>query len=106
MGLASAKEPSLLLNPHEGPVNLSRGEEQDLILYISDDGTFDDTKRQYQVRIISADGSSFSLPVQSQAPQQPVAPPRAKGPVPVRMTAILKGISNYDAVGKTQDGQG
>jgi hypothetical protein len=100
IGLASAKEPSLLLNPHEGPVNLSREEAQDLILYVTDDGQFEDPKRQYLVKIDSADGASFTLPVQNQAVQQPVAPPPAAGAVPVRMTAVLKGISNYDAVGK------
>lgn len=99
LGVATAKEPSLLLNPHEGPMNLGRDTAQDLVLYVTDDGTFNDSKRQFQIRVINVDGTSFTVPVQNQVSQEPTAPLPAAGPVPVRMTAVLKGISNYDAVG-------
>ncbi len=58
IGVANAKEPSLLLNPTGGPLNLRHDEEQNLILYVTDDGAFD-AKRLFQVKVENADRNLF-----------------------------------------------
>ncbi|MBI5569169.1 MAG: hypothetical protein HY914_04405 [Desulfomonile tiedjei] len=106
LGAAKAKEPSFLLNPKAEALNLKADEELSLLLFVTDDGKFSDKNRKFQAKIVNADGTSFVLPVLAEEPGKEESPPGATGVFPVRMSAVLKGISNYDAVspGKTIKG--
>jgi hypothetical protein len=99
MGVALAKNPSDILNRSGGEaLNLAPQQSGQLLLFITDDDDFAQKKRRYQVRVIYTDGSSWNAPVKidggSSVPEQSVKP----GVFSVRMSAVLKGISTYDAV--------
>jgi hypothetical protein len=98
LGVARAKDPSLLLNHEGGLLNLNSQEEQNLLLYVTDDGTFADKNRKYQIRIVNEDRTSITIPVSSEPAAQPLGSVTESTTGPIRMSAVLKGISNYDAV--------
>ncbi len=105
MGVARAKSPDTLINRRKGPLNLNPLKDRQLLLFISDDGNFSLKERRYEVRVIHSDGSSWAAPVATG-----VGPPGSDSPAAdsqsgvyaVRMSAVLKGISNYDAVNPTK----
>ena len=99
LGIAKAKEPSFVLNSKAEALSLKADEDLSLLLFVTDDGKFSDKNRKFQAKIVNADGSSFVLPVLAETPGKGETPPAATGVFPVRMSAVLKGISNYDAVG-------
>jgi hypothetical protein len=97
LGIARAKNPSELLNLRREALKIDPAEDSSLLLFLTDDGQFQNKSRRYQVRIIHADGTAVTLPVKVQITPGEDAP-APQGAYPVRMTAVLKGISNYDAV--------
>jgi hypothetical protein len=103
IGVARAKNPSEIINRQVGPLNVNPQADKHLLLFVTDDGTFSQKDRRYQIKVIANDGSSWTGPVKSEAGPAPETPSVESGAAPVRMSAVLKGISNFDAVspGKT-----
>jgi hypothetical protein len=97
LGIARAKNPSELMNPRRETLKIDPVEDSSLLLFLTDDGQFQNKSRRYQLRIIHSDGTAVTLPVKIQITPGEDAP-TPQGAYPVRMTAVLKGISNYDAV--------
>ncbi len=100
IGVAKAKVPSDLINRKKGPLSINLSEEADLLLYVSDDGHFSDKDRKYRIQVKFQDGSTWGGPVESKspAPLEEVKPTH-RGSFQVRMSAVLRGLSKYDAVG-------
>ncbi len=98
IGVASAKNPSEIMNKRGGALNLTPGQTPQLLLFISDDGKFSQKDRRYQVKIINNDGTSWNAPIKTEAGPSSPSPSSRTGVFPVRMSALLKGISSYDAV--------
>jgi hypothetical protein len=101
IGVASARRPSVIINPAGGVLRINPRKDPDLLLFVSDDGKFSDPDRQYEIRVTFRDGTSTLIPVKAQ-PEVHSGAESSKpstGSHPVRMSAILKGISKYDAVG-------
>ncbi len=99
IGVARAKNPSEIINRQGGPLNVNPQADKHLLLFVTDDGTFSQKDRRYQIKVIASDGSSWTGPVKSEAGSAPEAASVESGAAPVRMSAVLKGISNFDAVG-------
>ncbi len=99
LGIALAKNPSDILNRKEGELKSRPLSDQNLLLFMTDDGKFSKQDRKYQVRVKFADGSTFNKQVQEEAGVSQTAGTPGQTVYPVRMSAYLKGISNYDAVG-------
>lgn len=106
-GVAGAKNPSVILNPQGGQLSFSPNQDRDLLLFVTDDGHFARKDRAYQLKVTQADGIAWSTPVRVEAapPPEPSAESRAAA-YPVRMSAVLRGISNYDAVGPGKEIKG
>jgi len=102
IGVARAKSPANLLNIRGGALNVNPRQDSQLLLFITDDGKFSDPQRQYQVKVANSDGTSWSATVKYDAGGASQEPGRPPGAFPVRMSAVLKGISKYDAVGPTK----
>jgi len=99
IGVASAKNPADIINRRAGPMSINPTKESRLLLFITDDGTFARKDRRYQVKVIHQDGRSWTAAVKTEAAAPAAPPPDAgTGVPPMRMSAVLKGISNYDAV--------
>ena len=98
IGVARAKNPSEIINRQVGPLNVNPQVDKHLLLFVTDDGTFSQKDRRYQIKVIASDGSSWTGPVKSEAGPAPEAASVESGAAPVRMSAVLKGISNFDAV--------
>ncbi|MEW6352524.1 MAG: hypothetical protein AB1646_26045 [Thermodesulfobacteriota bacterium] len=100
IGVAKAKVPSDLINRKKGPLNIGLSEAADLLLYVTDDGHFSDKDRTYRVDVKFQDGNVWSSPVETKSPE-PLedTKPAHRGSYPVRMSAVLRGLSKYDAVG-------
>jgi hypothetical protein len=98
IGVCDARDPSNLLNPLGGRLNISPNEHGNLLLFITDDGTFSDERRTYQVKVLNVNGTSWNAPVGLEPKIAPTTSQTRAGVYPVRMSALLKGISNYDAV--------
>jgi len=98
MGVALAKNPSDVLNKKPGPLNIVPSQENQFLLLVTDDGGFSEPQRQYQVRVTYSNGTAWTAPVKFETVSTGQDAPRPPGAFPVRMTAVLKGISNYDAV--------
>ncbi len=97
-GIASSKRPSLILNDGKRPLSVNLQQEGDLLLFVTDDGKFGSADRRFRIKLVHQDGSARTIPVaaaREPSSESPAAPP---GAYPVRMSAMLKGISNYDAV--------
>ena len=99
IGVASSRSPSAMLNPQGGPLKISPAREKDLVLFVNDDGHFSKKGRRYQLRVVHKDRSSWSIPVSPASTDKEEAASTQTGSYPVRMSAILRGISSYDAVG-------
>jgi hypothetical protein len=99
IGVASARRPSITLNPEGGPLKINPAQENELLLFVNDDGQFAKKGRRYQVKVIHKDRSSWSIPVSTAQVDKQLEAPTQPGAYPVRMSAILRGISSYDAVG-------
>jgi hypothetical protein len=107
VGVARAKNPSEIVNRQGGPMNVNPQADRHLLLFVTDDGTFSQKDRRYQIKVIASDGSSWTGPVKSEAGPAPEAKSVETGDAAaVRMSAVVKGISNFDAVnpGKTMAG--
>jgi len=63
IGVASARRPSITLNPEGGPLKINPAQENELLLFVNDDGQFAKKGRRYQVKVIHKDRSSWSIPV-------------------------------------------
>lgn len=87
-----------MINRTGGPLRLNPREHPQLLLFITDDGKFSDSQRKYVATVIHADRSSWSVPVGLEVGVPSGTSGRGAGVFPVRMSAVLKGISNYDAV--------
>ncbi len=97
LGVAKAKTPSQIINSHPTQVRVNPQDDPYLLLMATDDGHFANKNRKYQVKVIAADGTSWALPVKIEAGPAEEAPAQ-QAAYPVRMSAVLKGVSNYDAV--------
>ncbi len=102
MGLALAKNPSDILNQKSTQLNLSSGQDRSYLLFVSDDGSFSSKDRKYTVKAIFSDGTSWSGPIKVDPNVLVDSPQSASGIFPVRISASLKGISNYDAMGESR----
>lgn len=102
LGIALAKSPSDILNIKTGPLNLSSSQDRSYLLFATDDGSFASKDRKYTVKTIFSDGTSWSGPVKIDPVVLVDTPQTGAGVFPVRITASLKGISNYDAVGDSK----
>jgi hypothetical protein len=99
IGVAAAKNPSEIINRAGGEnLNLTPLQSSQLLLFITDDGNFSQKDRKYQVRVVYSDGSSWNSPVKIEAGSPTTVQSTRSGVFSVRMSAYLKGISNYDAV--------
>jgi hypothetical protein len=99
LGVALAKNPSDILNRQEGELKTRALTDQNLLLLVSDDGLFSKGERKYHVKVTFTDGSVFTKPITEESAVGASAETSRQGVYPVRMSAYLKGISNYDAVG-------
>jgi hypothetical protein len=99
-GVARAKSPGEILNRRGGALNLNPKVDRDLLLFVTDDGAFDHADRQYEVKVALKDGTGWSFPVRVESTASSTGAGASSATYPVRMTAVLKGISNYDAVGQ------
>jgi hypothetical protein len=102
LGVARAKTPADIINRTPGPLSLDAQKDHDLLLFATDDGAFSSPDRQYQITLTYGDGSSTVVPVKAEIAPQSDTVPGQTGAFPVRMSAVLKGISNYDAVNRTK----
>ncbi len=100
LGVAKAKVPSDLINRKKGPLKIGLSEEADLLLYVSDDGHFSDKNRTYRVTVTFQDGNTWSASAETKdPPPQEDVKPTHRGSYQVRLSAVLRGLSKYDAVG-------
>lgn len=99
VGVARAKNPSQIVNRKGGELNLNPSQDRNLLLFVTDDGSFAQTDRRYQVKVSHKDGTIWTVPVKAEASGATDEPGAQAGAYPVRMSAVLRGISNYDAVG-------
>ncbi len=94
LGVASSKNPAVILNPKAGPLKIPVKDIGELLLFATDDGSFIAQDRSYTMKVV-AGGRSFVLPVV----KNPDGLPEQSGAAgPVKMTAVNRGISQYDAV--------
>jgi hypothetical protein len=101
IGVARAKNPETIMNPRGGPLSLNPRKDRQLLLFISDDGESFPTERRLELRVTQSDGTSWTVPVvMGASPPGPLSPAAETQPgdYAVRMSGVLKGISNYDAV--------
>lgn len=99
VGVARAANPAQIINAKGGDLNLNPPVDKSLLLFITDDGSLSQAERRFQVKVTHKDGSTWTVPVRAEAAAAPTEPGGKAGAYPVRMSAVLKGISNYDAVG-------
>ncbi|MGC8602278.1 MAG: hypothetical protein ACP5VS_01170 [Desulfomonilaceae bacterium] len=99
LGVALAKNPSDILNRKEGELKLRPLTDQNLLLFVADDGLFSKQGRKYQIRVLFTDGSVFNCQAQEDLEINQSLGTSASAVYPVRMSAFSRGISNYDAVG-------
>ncbi len=97
LGVASSKTPTDIINKKGATLNINPRSTSQLLLFINDDGQFQRKERRYQARIVLADGSSRNVQVKHEG-RTPSAQAIRDELFSVRMSALLKGISNYDAV--------
>lgn len=99
IGVADASRPSVVINASGEPISIVPSEKTGLLLYVTDDGGFSQKQRKYEIKVTHADGSAWKTVVDRGARVGDEASRERRGAYPVRMSCILKGISNYDAVG-------
>lgn len=98
LGVATAKRPSLVMNSGGTALSVPPEDAGQLLLFASDDGRFSEPRRAYQVRVIHEDGTTSVVPVRADVRAAAEAPADRGASFGVRMSAVLKGISNFDAV--------
>ncbi|MFH0823468.1 MAG: hypothetical protein V2B18_12010 [Pseudomonadota bacterium] len=98
MAVADSRTPSVILNPKPGPLSIKPAGTNDLLLFITDDGRISAAPSGYTVKVTQRDGTSWSVTAREEPTAPPATQDRQEGAFPVRMSAVLKGISNYDAV--------
>ncbi|MFH0960022.1 MAG: hypothetical protein V1897_15120 [Pseudomonadota bacterium] len=99
LGVALAKNPSDILNKTEGELKSRDLNDQNLLLFVTDDSLFTKGSRGYKIRVVFTDGTVFSSQVKDNSTETTPQATSSPGAYPVRMSSFLKGISNYDAVG-------
>jgi hypothetical protein len=97
LGVARAKTPSEIMNPQPEALQINPQQDPHILLLTTDDGHFANKARRYQLKVTASDGTSWSAPIKTEGGSAEEAAP-ASGVYPVRMSAVLKGISEYDAV--------
>jgi len=98
VGVARAKNPAHIVNPKGGELNLNPAADKNFLLFVTDDGSLGQSDRRFLVKVSHRDGSTWTAPVRAEAAAS-AADTGARGAAyPLRMSAVLKGISNYDAV--------
>jgi hypothetical protein len=100
MAVARAQSPSDIINRSPGDLTVNPAITSNLLLFISDDGHFENPNRQYMVKVVYADGVSWTAKVKRAKGDSTQAPSPSTASYPLRMSATLMGISRYDAVGK------
>ncbi len=101
LGVASSKNPSDILNKKGTQLNINPSAVPNLLLFVNDDGLFARRERRYQVKITYSDGTKANVQVKNEA--VPASSQSLRDALfSVRMSATLKGISNYDAVNPTK----
>ncbi len=98
IGLASSKTPSRIINPKPSPLKINLKESNEFLIFATDDGSFSDPNRQYQIKVVTTNGQSWVLPVRNDAPDKSEGSAESASGGPVKMTAVNRGISEYDAV--------
>ncbi|MGD9819040.1 MAG: hypothetical protein AB7V04_10120 [Desulfomonilaceae bacterium] len=106
LGLALAKNPGEILNQKLTSLNLASTQDRSYLLFASDDGSFGSKERKYTIKVLFSDGASWSGPVKVDPAALADSPQLSAGAFPVRISAQLKGISNYDAVGESKNIRG
>jgi hypothetical protein len=98
LGVARAKTPADIVNRARGPLNLNAEEHNDVLLFVTGDAGFSNQDRQFQITVTYANGSTNVIPVTNEITPSAEDVAGKSGDFPVRMTAVVKGLSNYDAV--------
>ncbi len=98
VGVSDSRRPSLLLNMGAEPLKIDPAQHRSLLLFVSDDGLFKQKQIDYQIKVTYADGKFGIFPVKTREVAVEERPSERVPASDVRMSAILKGISNYDAV--------
>ena len=98
IGLASSKTPSRIINPKPSPLKINLKESNEFLIFATDDGSFSDPNRQYQIKVVTTNGQSWVLPVRNHVPDKSEGSAESASGGPVKMTAVNRGISEYDAV--------
>jgi hypothetical protein len=98
IAVADARNPAVILNKTGGRLNIDPIKTRDLLLYVTDDGGFSKINRKFIVRVVTKGGQSWTVPVDRDVGPPVKANDTQSGEFPVRMSAYLKGISNFDAV--------
>ncbi len=106
MAVARATSPSDILNRGPGDLNINPAMAPHILLFITDDGHFKNPRRTYTVEVVHMDGSSWTAKAQKAPKESAPAPKPGSASYPLRMSAELKGISRYDAVGGGRGIQG
>lgn len=94
-----AKNPSDILNRKEGELKTRPLTDQNLLFFVTDDGFFSKEDRKYQIRVLFTDGTTFNSQVKVDSSSITATGTSGQAIYPVRMSAFVKGLSNYDAVG-------
>ncbi|MDQ7785271.1 MAG: hypothetical protein RDU20_20465 [Desulfomonilaceae bacterium] len=98
IAVADARSPSVVLNRTARPLKIDPNQIKHLLLYLTDDGGFSRGDRNFTIRVVTEGGGSWMAPVEVAAGTPPESAETKPGVYPVRMSAYLKGISNFDAV--------
>ncbi|MFH1115629.1 MAG: hypothetical protein V1792_17105 [Pseudomonadota bacterium] len=98
IAVTDARSPSVVLNQAGGPLNIDPAKIKHLLLYVTDDGGFSKEDRRFTLRVADAGGQAWMAPVEAAAGAPPATEEAGLGVAPVRMSAYLKGLSNFDAV--------
>ncbi len=103
LAVASSKTPSRIINPKPATLRINPKQSGPLLLFATDEGQFGPGAK-FQLKVTGADGRTWT----TQAPNELTDNSAAAGEIggPIRMTAINRGLSQYDAVnpGKTMKG--
>jgi hypothetical protein len=99
IGVALAERPAYIVNRAGAPLSIDPLRSDNLLLFVTDDGNLENEKRIYVIKVFHGDGSSYNIKVSKHKPPTGEAPADDSADYPVRMSAVLKGLSNYDAVG-------
>lgn len=105
LAVTTSKAPGKAINKPGGALRINPRTQPHVLLFASDDGKGSEPDRSYTVKIIKSDGTSWMTPVNVERTAAQTGS-QSSGVYPVRMTAYLKGISNFDAVNPGRDIRG